>query len=66
MALDTGVPLTKEERLSTKCQPSNGDLVNAVDTLRSDRQCMFVRKRKATSTLLQKIGALFGCCRAIT
>jgi len=64
MALDTGVPLTKEERLSTKCQPSNGDLVNAVDTLRSDRQCTFVRKRKAT--LLQKIGALFGCCRAIT
>ena len=51
MALDTGVPLTKEERLSTKCQPSNGDLVNAVDTLRSDRQCTFVRTDNARSSV---------------
>ena len=64
MERNTDALVTKEERLSTKCQPCNGDLVNAVDTLRSDRQCTFVRKRKAT--LLQKIGALFGCCRAIT
>lgn len=66
MERNTDALVIKEERLSTKCEPSNGDLVNAVDTLRSDRQCTFVRKRKATSTLLQKIGALFGCCRPIT
>jgi len=64
MERNTDTLVTKEERLSTKCEPSNGDLVNAIDTLRSDRQCMFVRKRKPT--LLQKIGALFGCCHVVT
>jgi len=58
MERNTDALVTKEERLCNKCHPSNGDLINAVDTLRLDRQCIFARKRKAT--LLQKIGALFG------
>jgi hypothetical protein len=53
--------MTKEQRLYTKCQHCDvGELVDAVDTLRSDRQHIFIPKRKPT--LLQKIGATLFCC----
>ena len=61
MERNTDAFVTKEERLSTKCKHCGvGDFVDAVNTLRSSKQCVFIPKRK--KTLLQKIGALFGCC----
>ena len=54
--------MTKEERLYSKCKHcGGGELVDAVDILRSTNQRVFIPKRK--KTLLQKIGtALFWCC----
>ena len=54
--------MTKEERLYSKCKHcgGGGELVDAVDILRSTNQRVFIPKRK--KTLLQKIGALFCCC----
>lgn len=54
--------MTKEQRLYIKCQHCDvgSDLVDAVDTLRSSNQGVFIPKRK---TQLQKIGALFSCCK---